>query len=180
VTASKDFFKKFPGDIWVETGTYFGDGIAQALDAGFERIISIELSKSFYEDAVKRFLNNKNVQIINARAHDVLFDVLNDLPNEKIVFWLDAHYSMCGTAGEDDPNPILKELDAIKRWKKSTNSQTPTILIDDMRTFTYDNCGFSEKEILAALSEIDVNYQFRKEDGMNENFLNDVLVASVS
>lgn len=180
MTASKDFFKKFAGDTWIETGTYIGDGISQAVDAGFKRIISIELSKSFVEDATKKFESNKNVQIINARAHDVLFDVLNGLSNDKIVFWLDAHYSMCGTAGEDDPNPILKELDAIKRWKKNSKSQTPTILIDDMRTFTYDNCGFSEKEILASLSEIDVNYQYRKEDGMNKNFLNDVLVAFIS
>jgi len=179
VPAQKDFFKKFPGDTWIETGTYYGCGVTQAIDAGFKQIISIELSKNYADYAAKKFENNKNVQIMNARAHEAIPDVLSRLNDKKIVFWLDAHYSMCGTAGEDDPNPILKELDAIKRWKKNSNSQTPTILIDDMRTFTYDNCGFSEKEILASLTEIDVNYQFSKEDGMNENSLNDILVATL-
>jgi hypothetical protein len=97
--ASKDFFKKFPGDVWLETGTYIGCGISQAIEAGFEQIISIELSKNLAEDAVKKFENNSNVQIINARAHEAIPDVLSRLNDKKIVFWLDAHYSCCGTAG---------------------------------------------------------------------------------
>lgn len=178
--AAKHFFKKFPGDIWIETGTYQGDGISQAVEAGYERIISIELSERLAADAKQRFEDNHRISIINGKAHEVLPDVLRSLHDKKIVFWLDAHYSACGTAGEEDPNPLMKELKAIKEWRSITNAVLPTILIDDMRTFTYDNCGFSEKEIVQSITEIDSKYLFRREDGPSESFLNDILVATIA
>ena len=181
--SSDSFFKKFPGDVWIETGTYLGDGIRQALDAGYKKVVSIELSEQLALDAKARFSNHKNVEIVNSRAHEVLFEILCKLPKkEKVVFWLDAHYSACGTAGIDDPQPLLKELLAIEKWKKSdTKIQAPVVLIDDMRTFSYEDCGFSEKEILDHLKKIDENYKILKSDGFQEQtqrtFKEDILVA---
>ena len=38
-------FKKYPNPVFVETGSLMGDGIQQALEAGFQKVISIELSE---------------------------------------------------------------------------------------------------------------------------------------
>lgn len=180
---SKDFFKKFSGDVWIETGTYLGDGVAYAIDSGYQEIISIELSEKLSIEAAERFKNNKNVKIINGRAHDVLVEILENFKKKRIVFWLDAHYSACGTAGEDDPQPLLKELSVIKLWKEKNFSPSPVILIDDMRTFSYDQCNFSNKEIIELILSIDKSYQIKLEDGYQEHtkniFYKDILTAKV-
>ena len=41
--------------IFIETGTYLGDGVAHALKCGFKVVVSIELDKKRYEAAKKRF-----------------------------------------------------------------------------------------------------------------------------
>lgn len=179
----KDFLKKFPGDVLIETGTYLGDGVAGAIEAGYKQIISIELNKNLATNASKRFEDNKNVKIICGRAHEVLPAILLNFRKEKIVFWLDAHYSACGTSGEDDPQPLLKELAAIEEWKNTFEIEFPTIIIDDLRTFSYEQCSFSEKEILDAIAKINFGYVFHKEHGFQEHtgvtFHDDILVASM-
>jgi hypothetical protein len=180
--SSKDFFKKFKGDVWIETGTYMGAGVLQAIDAGYNRIVSIELSEQFANSAKDKFKTCSNVEIINNNAHEVLFDLLCTFSkDQRLVFWLDAHYSMCGTAGENDPQPLLKELAAIEKWKKLTSSLLPIILIDDMRTFNYTDCTFGEREIKESILRIDEKYLFTKHDGFQENtqriYKNDILAA---
>ena len=64
----KDFLKKFPGDVLIETGTYLGGGVGGAIEAGYKQIISIELNKNLAANASKRFEDNKNVKIICGRA----------------------------------------------------------------------------------------------------------------
>lgn len=183
--SSKYFFKQFPGDIWIETGTYMGEGILHALNANYKKIISIELSKKFANDASKNFEDKSNVKIFTGKSYEILPSVLEVIKNEHVVFWLDAHYSACGTAGEDYPQPLLKELEAIKTWKEKNTSlnRSPTILIDDMRTFTHENCGFTEKEIINFLLSIDSRYQIIKVDGYQEHtgkvFEKDILVSSI-
>ena len=48
-----DNFKRFKNELFIETGSFYGEGIQQAIDAGFENIISIELSP---KDCFWRFL----------------------------------------------------------------------------------------------------------------------------
>ena len=36
--------KKYKNSVFLETGTYQGDGIKKALEAGFEKIYSIEIN----------------------------------------------------------------------------------------------------------------------------------------
>lgn len=179
---SNNFLKNFPGDLLIETGTYLGDGVVQALNAGYKSIISIELSRQFYIDAQNKFKEYPNIKIVNNRAHEALFDILAPIKEEQVVFWLDAHYSACGTAGEDDPQPLLKELSIIEKWKHTFDVKSPVILIDDMRTFSYQSCGFSEKEIIQSLKRIDENYNFDRKDGFQEHtqivFTQDILVAT--
>jgi hypothetical protein len=102
--SSKDFFKNFKGDVWIETGTYIGDGINAAINARYAQIISIELNQELAANAIEKFKHNKQVKIYTGRAHELLPQILNNFFTEKIIFWLDAHYSACGTSGEDDPS----------------------------------------------------------------------------
>ena len=34
-------FRKYPNEIFIETGSYMGDGVQQALDAGFKNVVTI-------------------------------------------------------------------------------------------------------------------------------------------
>jgi hypothetical protein len=83
--------------------------------------------------------------------------------NVPITFWLDAHESGGETAKGLHGDPILQELDIIKRHQLKNH----TIMIDDLR-------GMSNKEIENKLLEINPNYKFCFEDGFVPN---DVLVA---
>ena len=54
----KKLFEEFrPNDcdIFVETGTYKGDSVQDALDLGFKVVISVEKNKTFYQECFKRF-----------------------------------------------------------------------------------------------------------------------------
>lgn len=191
MAAKKDFFTNYPADVWIETGTYFGDGINEALNAGYKRVVSIELSDYYYEIAKKRFEEDKRVTVYHGHSCDILPGVLNEMSkiHKSMVLWLDAHYSACGTAGIDDPNPLMKELHVIKDWSAGLEKYTlPTIIIDDLRTFGKNICGFDTDDIIQAIKQISNDYKFSLHDGCNTcsindsnyvEFKSDILVATI-
>jgi hypothetical protein len=164
-------FSKYPNGIFIETGSFMGDGIQQALNAGFSKIISIELSDKYFEISKNRFSNNPNVEIVKGDSFKVLPDVLKDI-DEPVTFWLDGHHSCGDTALGDHWAPLMQELDVIKEHKIKTH----TILIDDMRCWELPNPvhGFYKDDIFKKLSELNPDYQLTYEDGLQEN---DILVA---
>jgi hypothetical protein len=62
--SSIETFKKYLNPIFIETGSWIGDGIQQASDAGFKKIISIELSDKYYNYTTDRFSKNENVKVV--------------------------------------------------------------------------------------------------------------------
>ena len=114
----------------VETGTYMGDMI-NATKKIFRKIDSIELSREFYENAVKRFKDTSSIKIWNGDSALILPEIVNTL-NESTLFWLDAHYSGGKTARSTlGDTPIGAELDIIfNKW-----IQGSIVLIDDARLF---------------------------------------------
>ena len=48
---------EYKSPIFIETGTYNGDGVVKALEYGFEQIYSIEIDKDRYEYCKKKFVN---------------------------------------------------------------------------------------------------------------------------
>lgn len=119
-------------DVWIETGTYHGDGVASALVQGYKRCVSIEMNRVAYDIAMRRFAGDRRVQIVLGASPMLLSAVIN--PARSTTFWLDAHYS--GGADERHPQygecPLLWELDAImsQPWEIP-----PAILIDDAFMF---------------------------------------------
>lgn len=166
-------FKKYLNNIFIETGSYVGDGIQQAIDAGYEKIISIELSDKYHSISTNRFLSNPNVSIVKGDSFRVLPSIMKDI-SEQVTFWLDGHHSCGDTALGEHWAPLMQELDVIK----SHSIKTHTIMIDDMRCWELPNPvhGFYKEDIFNKLLEINPEYKFTYEDGLQEN---DILVAHI-
>lgn len=164
-------FSKYLNKTFIETGSFVGDGIQQALEAGFKKIISIELSDKYFQLCTHRFSTNDNVRIIHGDSFKVLPDVIKHI-DHPITFWLDGHHSCGDTALGDYWAPLIQELDAIKNHSIKNH----TILIDDMRCWEKPSKvhGFFKDDILKKLYEINSNYKFTYADG---HVTNDVLVA---
>lgn len=154
-------FHKYPNPVFVETGSHTGDGIQLALDAGFSRVISIELSDKYYNYCRQRFANDSRVTIVQGDTAFILYDVIKEI-DDRITFWLDGHHSCGDTALGAFWAPLMQELDAIKRHHRNDH----TILIDDMRCWKEPNPvhGFYEPDLIAKLKSIRNDYILTRED----------------
>lgn len=149
--ATAEIFSQAPNAVFVETGSYLGDGIQAALEAGFQRVISIELSDKYYALCKARFANDERVTIVQGDSALMLGDIISQI-STPITFWLDGHYSAGDTAQGIVMIPLLQELQAIG----AHTIKGHTVLIDDMRCWKDFNPahGFQESDVLAALTSI--------------------------
>lgn len=164
-------FRKHKTPVFVETGSYLGDGIQQALDAGFEKVISIELSDKYFNICKRRFAGDDRVTLVQGDSAFVLGDVLASIQS-RVTFWLDGHWSAGDTARGVHTIPLLQELRAIG----SHAVKTHIILIDDMRCWKTFNPvhGFEEKDIFKELEALGA-HKFEFLDSPHAK--NDILVA---
>lgn len=130
----KEYGKRFSLDTLVETGTYLGYMVDSTMDT-FRRIYSIELDKTLYERASRKFAMQPHVTILQGDSGEVLPRILVNLAG-KCLFWLDAHYSSGAafkTAKGRLETPIERELEHILTH---ANARNHVVLIDDAREFT--------------------------------------------
>lgn len=138
--------------IFVETGSYRGDAIQLAIDAGFEKIISIDCDPANIEFCINRFdLRNKPDDRISLFVGDsvgALPGILEAMVDEPAMFWLDAHAQhLEGEEESENPYPLLEELGIIANEGQPGN----TIIIDDMLHLTHPSItGWSRHEIKMA------------------------------
>lgn len=175
---SAQIFSKYPNPVFVETGTYYGEGIVYALQAGFKNIRSVELFDKLYSICLEKFNNIPNVKLYQGNSSEKLWEMIADI-NQPITFWLDAHYSDSSTAKGPEFSPIVKELDIIKRHPIKIH----TILIDDIRdmgTMFFD--FVTREQVIAKIMEINPEYTITYENGVHADriFYNDILVARPS
>ena len=121
--------EKYGFEIFIETGTYLGE-MVEAQKNHFEKLISIELSQTLFDQAVNRFKKDSHIHILQGDSGEVLKEVMKYL-QEPALFWLDGNYSSGITAKTDKNTPILEELKTI-----FTSPYSHGILIDDARLFT--------------------------------------------
>lgn len=165
-------FKKYLNPIFVETGSFKGEGIQCAIDAGFDTIKSVEIDQIRYEYCLKKFKNNQKVFLYLGSTEDNLWDMIKDI-NEPITFWLDAHWSGPGEPMSDQKCPLETELSIIAKHPIKTH----TIMIDDMRCCNTDYFDFKTKDqIEQALLKINPNYKFIYENSWEPN---DILVTII-
>jgi hypothetical protein len=121
--------KKYNVKTFVETGTLAGDGIQAALDAGFEKVYSIEISGAWVLRAQARFADKPNVKIINGDTIDELPKLCKEI-EEPVLFWLDAHFAHIHdkTQREIPPFPLLREVQIIK----DNRDDQDVLLLDDI------------------------------------------------
>jgi|TARA_B100002019_G_scaffold293350_1_gene320334 hypothetical protein len=118
--------------IFVETGTAYGQTLQQ-IQPYFEKIFTVEISQKLWEWLHPQIRQFENVE-------HVLGDSLVEIPkflktldeNDKVFFWLDAHWSQ----GLSDKNhldvPLIEECVIIDEQYKS---DTAIVAIDDVRMF---------------------------------------------
>jgi hypothetical protein len=121
-----DLLLQFRNDVFIETGTFKGQGILTALQCGFKEIHSIEIDSYFYDMAKERYKENKNVHLHLGDSADVLWSIIEKI-EKPITFWLDGHWEPGYTVGRVEV-PIIEELAAIRNHPIKTHS----ILIDDI------------------------------------------------
>jgi hypothetical protein len=175
--AAADFFKRHPNTMFVETGTYLGEGVRAALAAGFPAIRSVELSEKLFTENVQRFATVPQVKLFRGSSEEQLWNMIADV-REPITLWLDAHYSGGITAKGKELSPILKEIAIIARHPIKTH----TILIDDRRQMgTVDFDFVTEAQIASAIMAINPNYRITHETGSDAHamFVNDIVVAKI-
>ena len=172
----KHNFKPYLNEIFIETGTYGGDGVTAALRDGFKRIYSIELSDYYYHIAHNRF-HQPNVTIFHGKSVDVLPGLLKRI-NCPCTFWLDGHYMSDPNTGDpNDPVPLWEELQIIARHKVKTH----TILIDDMRLLRNKDAEWKDLkycicDIEELIHSINPNYIITYDKGYKPK---DILIARI-
>ncbi|MEY2924119.1 MAG: hypothetical protein RLZZ337_667 [Bacteroidota bacterium] len=177
------------GKVFVETGTYLGDTVQLALDAGFDLIHTIEVDQGMFNKCQERFKNNNKVKLWFGDSVDFIPKIVDGLTSPA-TFWLDAHASGPLAGGRYARCPLVLELEAIYVREKLQAAETRseeqhekssidshTIMIDDRRLFGSAEWGFvQEKEIMDLLFAINPNYNIHYLDGHQPN---DIICATV-
>lgn len=151
VLSYDQLFKKYKGDhkLFFETGTHKGDGVQNALDMGFEEVISIEILPEFYEGCVERFKDNNKVHLFLGDSNERMEEMLELIKEPSLIF-LDGHFN--------NGDPLWKELEILKNHPIKTH----TIIVDDMPNYFGNGEKVKEK-----LLEINPNYTLVYEDSLN-------------
>lgn len=116
----------------VETGTFKGD-TALAIAEAVGSCTTIELADGLFEQAVRRFADDRRVTVMLGSSADLLPGVCAALSGPTL-FWLDGHYSGGITAGAGAECPVLAELDAVAALP---DVDQHIVLVDDARLFGF-------------------------------------------
>ena len=101
----------------VETGTKYGESARWAARHFFQAY-SIELSPILWARTSHALARVANLRLHQGAPPAVLSTLLPSL-DVPALLWLDAHWSLGETAGEDDPCPLLAELEVVLRHKEA-------------------------------------------------------------
>jgi len=123
------YASKYSIKTFIETGTYLGT-MVNAHKNTFNKIYTIELDKSLYVHAKKKFAKFKHISVLFGDSANVLPKLLKEI-KQPALFWLDAHYSEGITATGNLTTPITKELKSILKHRVKKH----IILIDDASLF---------------------------------------------
>jgi hypothetical protein len=174
---SYNLLAQYPNRYFIESGSYRGDAIQQALDAGFQQIRSMDIDKENVVFCHHRFDlyrgKYKNILVRQGDSSVDFFQLFGGV-QEPITFWLDAHSQLFEDGIEmGNPFPLLKELEQIA-WHPV---KSHTILIDDILVLTHpDVTGWSRKTIEDAILAINPAYRF---EYVANPVKNNLLIATI-
>lgn len=172
-------------EAFVETGTYQGASVIEAMKAGFKDIYSVELSPKLHEiarDNIQAHLNvapGTGVLLYCGESIAALPQICEKLRGKRATFWLDAHIHWFedGTvSGGAKTCPLLEELDIIGAAMRG--SVLPVILIDDVRCIRnkadWNGHDVTVDLVFQKILSIDPGYSF---SFLNGYVPNDVIAA---
>ena len=174
----KSLKEKHGCEVFFETGFYVGKRFGYALEAGFDKVVSIELLRDFVNAGSRKFSDD----ITSGRASIILDDSANmarhlePFSDKKVLFWLDAHLDNGLGSAITHPKeycPLSHELQAIK----DIMHIRPIILIDDLRIIKANidwGHGYNLDDIINKVYNIDATYNIDYIDGTVEK---DILIA---
>jgi hypothetical protein len=176
---NKNILKNYLNPLFIETGSLIGLGIQAAIDAGFKKIHSIELSEKYYNYCKNKFGNKAVLHLGDSGI--ILEDILKNIYEPYTIF-LDSHFSGGDTSKGSENSPLLKELDIIKKYYIIDS----IIIIDDIRCCdnSYDKkyrFEFNKNDIIKNLKEINPNFTIQYVDSYRGNklmFKEDILTVS--
>ena len=174
----RDILEKYnKNKIFIETGTWHGDGVVKAVKTNmFDQIHSIEIEENLFKNCLNRFKQTQNVNLHLGDSGIVLKDIIKDI-DQGITFWLDGHWSLGDTGCADNYLcPIQYELEIIKN---DPNREKHIIIIDDMGDFTEENISWNKNQY----PDKEVGYMTKKmlEEKLREinNNLNIIYVGNI-
>jgi len=173
-------FSSYLNRVFVETGSYSGEGIEVALSLGVTNIKSLEIEESLYLHLLQRYRKDNRVELFHGDSGEILRNVISKI-DEPITFWLDAHNSNPDLEPFGFNTALMAELEQIKKHHRNDH----TILVDDIRTLgtpAMDN--ISKEDVVLMLQQINPDYVIDCIDGPRPplvgsyTFIKDILVAS--
>lgn len=165
-----DSLSDYVGDIneykiFVETGTAYGQSLKEIYPY-FEKIFTVEISEKLWEWLHPQIENLNHVE-------HVLGDSLVEIPkflkslteNDKVFFWLDAHWSQGFSSKNHLDVPLIEECVIIDNDYKS---DTAVILIDDVRMFetniNEDWSGISIESVTSSFKNFEILFSKEIDD----------------
>ena len=119
---------------FVETGIYNAEGLAEALEKGFDQCYSCDIIERIVKLAKKKFAAHKNVHLFAMDSFSFLEKIIPDLSGPTL-FWLDAHFPERYSKKKKKFSPELfyPTLSELRIVAKKKDIQNDVILCDDMR-----------------------------------------------
>jgi hypothetical protein len=175
-------FKEYKGDhnIFIETGSHLGDGIDLAMQAGYSRILSMDIDGANIAHCQERFgisdddpNKNDHISLVCADSAIGLLKMMKYV-KEPAMIWLDAHSQLFDDEPKtENPFPLMKELEQLRKHPIKTH----TILIDDILILTHpDVTGWDKDAIENALLTINPAYKLTY---LPNPVINNILMAHV-
>lgn len=151
-------------NVFVETGLYIGETISDLYYNKYfdsmSKVYSIEIEKKFIDECLNRFpfLLEEKFSLIHGDSSIELGIISKKHKDDKIFFWLDAHYSggPTGKSQEYGECPIMGELNFLKEIH-----QKPIVVIDDLDLFGAHKDYPTVDQIKEKLNSFNFNFQFQ-------------------
>ena len=165
---------KYLNPIYIETGTLYGNSAIKAVEAGFEKIYTIEIHTKYFKiskNNLTPYIEEGKVVLILGDSKEVLPIILEKI-NKKITIFLDAHWHRQRKGM--DCAPLYKELEILKLYPEFLD----TIMIDDKRMLGRKSWGktIEYDKVIQILKEINSSFNITYEKGIVED---DIIAATL-
>jgi hypothetical protein len=154
--------------IFVESGTFIGNGIARAFASGYEKVYTCDINPDFVSKAINRF-KGCDLTAYHEPSQTAFKKIFSEIKTPSVI-WLDGHM-MPDELGHVRPYtvkdglefcPLLEEIKIIR--ESVVNSHT--IIIDDFQCFgTWLFDGLEFNVLRERILEINPDYKFTLYNG---------------